>query len=377
MTQMMDKEASGIFLEGLSNGRALVLGISIVGISILKYGLGYVRWDTYRQLAENPFVTLPLKSNYFQASPLTSILAYYLGLTAKYPFAFFLLSILILAWLILIWLSIGRLGPKYGLFLTALLSSHPLIVVLQTWIGMPDAISFMLIVAAIFAKDWRAWVMISFLGALNHPSLYFAVPAILLLRSVNPGWEIGRRQALASSVGLGMGLLLTRIYLHIHGIQLESRAEFILNRGLDFWVRMNLNQLPYLLFSLNGPLWLAIGGAIFLFFRMDRRFYSLYLAILVVSYCVTFFTLDNTRVFGLLTIGATIVLFIRSFDLVQANAEAAIEEEQFGKLLVGYAVIALVFPNFYTWEGRIQAPSFLGFYRGLHTRIGNLLFPNG
>ena len=373
----MDRDQAGGFLEELTNRRAYALCIAIAGISILKYGLGYVRWDTYRQLAEDPFATFPLRSNYFQASPLTSVIAYYLGLTAKYPFAFLLLGILIFAWLIFIWLSINRLGAKYGLFLVALLFSHPLVVVLQSWIGMPDAVSFLFIVVAIFAKDWKVLMMVSILGAINHPSMYISIPAILVLRSVSPGREISYRLTLASFLGLGIGFLLTRMYLHTHGIQLESRAEYILTRGIDFWLQMNFNQLPYLLFSLNGPLWIAIGGAIILFFKMDRRFYSIYLAILIASCCVTFFTLDNTRVFGLLTIGASIVLFIRSFELAQANAEAVLNENQIEKLLIGYAVIALVIPNFYSWEGRIQVSNFSGFYRGLLARIGRLLTTKG
>ena len=361
------------FLDGLYE-RTLKLGKSrywllflglVFLVVIFINGIGIVPEEPYQRLAENPFITRTdiHFNNYWQENPLLPVVAYYLGLFSPAAFNILCFFILAGAFLLFAFMASRRWGSAQALIFSSLLITSPLTTVMLTWIGTPDGLTVALTVPFLFTQSSLLVFFLSILGVTNHPAFAIAVIEILLLR-----WSardsIKLKHVIASVIGLAAGYGLTRLFLTVNQIDVVSRADFMLLKDSGQWLKMNALNLPMSLSSLFNIQWLIILLCLILFFRRDRIFYSLVLAFLFINYAFTFFTLDTTRVFSLLTWGVLFECIFHSYKLSGMEHGGDTEvRKQFLQALILVCIVSFITPRYFSWAGEIHTTPFYQFLR--------------
>lgn len=349
---------------GRSRFWLLFLGLLFLAVIFIN-GIGIVPEEPYRRLAENPFVTRTdiHFNNYWQENPLLPLLAHTLRLTA--PAAFNILCFVILtgAFLSSALFARSRWDSAPALIFSTLLITSPLTTVTLTWLGTPDGLTFLLTVPFLFVRSSLLFFPLALLGAANHPAFMIAALEVLALRwAARDG--VGFRQLLSAAIGLAAGYGLVRWFLAVNQIEIVSRVDFMRLMDLGEWLKMNALNFPMSLASLFNIHWLILVICLAMFFKRDRVFYSLVPAFLLVNYAFTFFTLDTTRIFSLLSWGVLFACMFHSYTLARAEKDANPQvERQFLQALVVVGLVSLVAPRYFSWTGEIHTTPFYEFLR--------------
>lgn len=334
-------------------------------VVILVNGIGIVPEEPYQRLAENPFITRTdiHFNNYWQENPLLPVIAFYLGLSS--PLAFNILCFVILtgAFLLFALLSFRRWGPAPALIFSTLLVTSPLTTVMLTWLGTPDGLTLALTVPFLFVQSGPLLFFLSMLGIANHPAFAIAAVEVLVLRWAARD-SIKFKHILIAGIGLAAGYGLIRLFLAVNHIEIVSRTEFMLLKDTGEWLKMNALNFPMSVSSLFNAHWLILPVCLMMFFKRDRGFYSLALAALLVNYGFTFFTLDTTRIFSLLSWGVLFECAFRSHILAgMEHSDAPHVQRQFLQSLIVVGIVSLLAPRYFSWMGEIHATPFYEFMR--------------
>lgn len=349
---------------GRSRFWLLFLGLIFLAVIFIN-GIGTVPEEPYRRLAENPFVSRTdiHFNNYWQENPLLPLLAHFLRLTS--PTAFNILCFVILtgAFLYFALLARSRWGSAPAFIFSTLLITSPLTTVIFTWLGTPDSLALLLTVPFLFTGSSPLLFLLAILGAANHPAFMIATLEILMLRWVARD-GVGLKQLLAAGAGLAAGYGLVRWFLAVNQIEIVSRVDFMLLKDAGEWLKMNALNFPMSVASLFNVHWLILIICLVMFFKRDRVYYSLVLAFLLVNYAFTFFTLDTTRIFSLLSWGVLFACMFHSYNLARAEKDTNPQvEKQFLQSLVVVGLVSLVSPRYFSWLGEIHATPFYEFLR--------------
>ncbi|HEY5728430.1 MAG TPA: hypothetical protein VIS72_00150 [Anaerolineales bacterium] len=355
---------NGLYEKTLRLGRSrfwLLFPGLVFLVVILINGIGVVPEEPYQRLAENPFITRTdiHFNNYWQENPLLPVIAFYLGLSSPGTFNFLCLAIITGAFLLFALLSSRRWGSAPALIFATLLITSPLTTVLLTWLGTPDGLTVALTVPFLFTGSSLLVFFLSLLGATSHPAFMIAVVEILALR-----WaareSVKFKHILTTGIGLAAGYGLTRRFLMVNQIEVVSRLDFMLLKDLGEWMKMNALNFPMSIFSLFNIHWLALPLCLVMFFRKDRVFYSLVLVLLLVNYGFTFFTLDTTRIFSLLSWGILFICIFHSYKLSLNEQEI---QKQFLQSLILVSIVSFITPRYFSWVGEIHTTPFYQFMR--------------
>jgi hypothetical protein len=333
----------------------LVLALLVVA-TILYCGLGVVPREFYRELAKNPYAqrTDIHRENYFQESPLLPVLAHLTGWQAPAPFGLLCFSVILAGFLYLVRAARRRYGALWALLLLALLLASPLTMVLLSWIGMPDAITFLVLALMLYVRQGWVVFLLAALGSYNHPIVMFAVPGLWLLRWRARDSGVTWLHVALATLGVLAGWLAVRVFLHINSIEVVSRAEFVGERNLLYWIKYNLEHLPVALFSLQNMGWFALAGSVAILLRLDRGYAWCLLGLLALFYGITFFCLDTTRVFALLAWAPAWHGLVHA--LQKADEAGPRLRAQFERVLMLIALIASFSPTYYVWLGQVVHP---------------------
>ena len=359
---------NGLYEQTLKLGRSrfwlLVLGLIFLVVIFIN-GIAIVPEEPYQRLSENPFITRTdiHFNNYWQENPLLPVVAFYLGLSSPAAFNILCFAILTGAFLLFALLSSKCWGPASALIFSTLLITSPLTTVMLTWLGTPDGLTVALTVPLLFAHSSLLMSFLSILGATNHPAFMITAIEILVLRwAAQDGIKF--KHILASGVGLAAGYGLTRLYLTVYQIEIVSRTDFMLLMDTSEWLKMNALNFPMSLSSLFSIHWLILILCLIMFFKKDRVFYSLVLGFLLVNYGFTFFILDTTRIFSLLSWGVLFECIFHSYKLAGAETSEGTEvQKQFLQSLVLIGIASFIVPRYFSWAGEIHTTPFYQFLR--------------
>lgn len=349
---------------GRSRFWLLFLGLVLLAVTFIN-GIGIVPEEPYRRLAENPFITRTdiHFNNYWQENPLLPLLANAFRLTT--PAAFNILCFVILtgAFLAFAFLARRRWGSAPAWIFSTLLITSPLTTVILTWLGTPDGLTLLLTIPFLFTGSSPFLFLLALLGAANHPAFVIAALEILALRwAARDG--VGFRHLLVTGAGLAAGYGLVRWFLAVNQIEVVSRVDFILLKNFGEWLKMNALNFPMSIASLFNVHWLILVICLVMFFKRDRVFYSLVLVFFLVNYAFTFFTLDTTRIFSLLSWGVLFVCMFHSYNLARTEEATNPQvERQFLQSLIVIGLISLVSPRYFSWVGEIHTTPFYEFLR--------------
>jgi hypothetical protein len=233
--------------------------------------------------------------------------------------------------------------------------------VLLAWVGMPDALTFLFAAGLLVVRHPAALIGIGMLGAFNHPILVFTAPAILLLRALATDEALGYGHLVATIGGVLGGLAAAQGYLLAFDLTVVSRLDYVLHHDLEYWLWIN-RELPHIVFSGHGLLWVALALAAATLYRYDRRYVVALVGLQVVFLGVTFLTEDSTRVFALM-----------AWATVLHGILYALRHDTSGRLyptVWALSALAWLTPGYYVWESRLFAAPFYEFYRALFVLMG-------
>ena len=337
----------------------LVLGL-VFTIVVLINGIGIVPEEAYRRLSQNPFNTRTdiHLLNYWQETLLLPIVAYYLHLTSSLTFNLFCFIIIASIYLLFAILTSRRWNSYLALISTTLLITSPLTTILLAWLGMPDGLTVLFTIPFLFTQSLPIIFGLAILGATNHPIFIVAIMEILTLRWLARD-DIKPKHIVLVATGSALGYGLVKFFLTVNGIEVSSRLDFILSKNLDGWIRMNISNLPISIFSLFNIHWLIFPVCFVMFYKRNRLFYSLAGLMLFLNYGITFFTLDTTRVFILLSWGILFQYIFQSYKLsVTDYRNEPKYKKQFLQALTLIGIASFITPRYFAWVGEIHITPF-------------------
>jgi len=284
------------------------------------------------------------------------------GLGATSPRAFFLLclAIVLAALAALAWRLRAMLEPDAAVILFALVLAHPVVTILLSWIGEPDAITFAMTAVALLSSSPVAISAAAAVGVANHTMAIASLALVLVVRWA-AGERIAARHAAALLVGLVLGSALVRQFLAAQHLTAGSRLEFVADIGFAYWIKQSLGSLPILLWSLHGGVWFALIACACLLWDTKRAYVLTQAAAMSVALLAALVSLDTTRVFALLAWAPAIHLVLTAW---RAESQGQ-ERDALRRALLVVAVAALMTPRLFVWEGTVVASPF----RNLPVRI--------
>lgn len=241
---------------------------------------------------------LPPAVRYQQGSPIGPALAHLLGVTSTAGYAGLHVAALVAGLVVLVaglWRRGGRLAVGVGV---VAFFATPLSNLLLSF-GSQDPFTFLFASLAVLAESpLLALVAGAGLGVSHLEVGAFTVAAVVVLRLLGPP-----RARPAALVALGAGLLggagLTVAYEHAAGAGVAARASFIEQAGLRTLGADFTAELPTWLFSVLSAFWLFAAVAVTRLWR--HRATRAAVAFALAAGAVTVVTLDETRVYALLT----------------------------------------------------------------------------
>ena len=337
----------------------LILVLLFIFVTLIN-GVGIVPEEPYQRLSQNPFVTRTdiHFNNYWQETVLLPVLAYYLGLTGTITFNALAFVTIAGAYSLFAWLAFRRWGTVVALISTTLLITSPLTTIMLSWLGTPDGLTVLLTTPFLFANSSIVIFLLAILGATNHPTFIVAIMEILILRwAANDGINI--RRIVFAAIGTIIGYGIVKFFLYSYDIDIVSRFDFMQLKTVSEWIKLNLENLPSTLFSLFNIHWLLFPVSIILFFKKDRRFFSLVILLLLTNYGIVFFTLDTTRIFSLTSWAVLFMCIFHSYNLATLEDSGKVNyQKQYLQALMLIGIISFFTPRYFSWVGEIHTAPF-------------------
>lgn len=242
-----------------------------------------------------------------------------------------------------------RVHWSFALGLSFLLSSSPLFLIFQTWLGFSDPITFLLIslYLILLYSELKTKLKVSllslvlFLGQTNH---FFQVLAIVFV--LNVSFLIYHKEKIKELIFVMMlaffmyVLFLIFILNHTAIVWNQTRVSVFSQMWGKEFIRMNTSE-PFLgTLGLFHGLWPVV---LFLLIRMPISILAF-----VFCYLISMLTYDTGRVFAILTTPIFILFSIENWR------KATISEQRVWYFLTILSpLICSFYPLFYKWDGKI------------------------
>lgn len=244
-----------------------------------------------------------------------------LGWTGPHEFARLHLVLVVAVTAGLVTLAWRRGGLALARGLAVVLAASPLVSVSLQWLGQPDIVTGGSAIAAVLVRRRRWIVALGALAGWTHPEqAVLAFTAVVLIRWAWPATgdrdDGPRRVVLDATAAVGSVLVaaaLGRLWLAVAGVTISrSRLEF-LELGLPAFAEHHTAAPLALIWNLLGPLWLVLGGlvaavALTQWEPGGGRLARSGLVVAAAALVPTFLTLDETRVFAVVSAPALVAL---------------------------------------------------------------------
>jgi len=270
-------------------------------------------WLRIARAFPNP-VHIPSGDQYLMASPIGPALAHALGIHGYLPYATMSMAVVVLGFAMLV-VGLHRAGGRLavGVGVIAFFAT-PLSNVLIS-LGAQDPFTFLFMtVVVLFESPWLALVAGAGLAVSHLEVGIFTIVMVIVLRVLDD--RPTKLTTIAALIGgIAAGTVGLELYEHHAGISAEARASFIKQAGIRTLLTDFFDELPTWLFSTFNVFWLFL---VCLYGRIWRnKVTRAAIAFALVAGLVTTVTLDETRVFALLTWPLVLWLAVhatRTFD---------------------------------------------------------------
>jgi hypothetical protein len=323
----------------------------VMVLTIFLYGVRFVSTD-YFVISKSPFTPFA-DAPYTQDAILLPLSAYYFGFNHSYvQFAVYTICAYIVALLAIYVLGYKRFRLETLFFLALTLTFSSAGLECFFWPGMPDAFTVLFSVIAVFSNSVPVLFLAALLGVSNHPLFLFIGTALIILRLASQEKEFKVLHALAILFGMIAGYGLVQMFLAYNNIHIQpTRFQLMFDEDISFWLESKVLEAPLSLFSLYQGLWFILPVCFLYGFNRKKHYYIVFLILQFAAGVLTLFTLDTTRVFGLLTIGT--ILHAVAFTY------KSIEEEYIQSirwLFIAIFAAAIFLPHYVIMSGKPFIP---------------------
>jgi hypothetical protein len=289
---------------------------------------------------------LPAIGRYLLSSPIGPATAHVLGLDTPFTFIVLHVAVAVTGGTILVVGLLHRGGRQAAGLGAVLFLASPLSDVLLSGIGMQDAWLFAAFCALVLFDRPVVLGIAAAIAALAHPDMaLLTVAAIAALRLVDPRGSRPFHQVAAMSAGVVIGALGTFTWeVHAGGGALPD-GSFIGQYGLGAIAGDWLHAAAAWTWSAFGAAWLFVF--VVAHSTWHRRAGIVTLIAVAVSTAMSVITLDETRIFALLTWPLLLWWLRRAVHLLPAS--------RLRLLVAALFVLALSVPNVVVWMGHLTS----------------------
>ncbi len=348
----------------------------ILGLALLLNGMWYssqavLFWQVSKDITRNPFLG-QAEGEWVLTSFLGPMLGYFTGANRSLlaycllHFIVFLLGITLLVFLI------RRQHSDFAArAVLIVLFTSPVANVVLTWLGSPDAFTVLLGLA--IAAFWDRWIVVllcSILLGIDHPEQGSIILLLLMLFSfIARGRGGAIRTGAIGMAGLLLGAAGVQTYFAARHFEvLYSRVEYILEQGPFEYVKSTFSQPFALLFSLFNALLFFLAAYVVQYWKRDKTARAFVVCSLL-AFAVMLITLDQTRVFALLTF-PVIVMLVCSRPL---QATDGADRRFFETVLAISLVLGILIPRFTVRSGTVFFSAYPSIVNFLHNPQSLLL----
>jgi hypothetical protein len=290
-----------------------------------------------------------LQDQYLQSSPIGIAAGHYLRATSIVAYARLEAVVVALDFLLLIVGLYRRLG-RFGIGLaTALFWILPVSHVLVTQLGMEDPYTvFFFTLLVLFDSPVFAAVAGIGLAASHLEVAVFGVAAWAVVEVVAGNGRNCKAKFVGVVSGLVVGIGLVAAIQQSAGGSFTARVSWATgghSTTTSHMIHDLFSQFPYWLFSIFCTTWILLIAGLSVIRRADKRLFLSIVAVLVLGIGITSVTLDETRIYVLLTF--PVVLW-----MIRTVPTWNIEHKQIQALVSLAVIISIYLPHVLIWEGR-------------------------
>jgi len=333
-----------------------LLYVLVLGFCLLQNGLavgpqtpGLLQAST--DITVNPFI-VQRGDEWLLSSYLGPVLGYVTSMNRSI-LSYFLLHVIV--FLVCFTMLIAVIRRSSGDFaarcVTLAFMLSPISNVLFTWVGSPDILTTLLaMTVVVFSGNPLILGLSAFLLGTNHPEQGLAILVLLTMMCIHTRRALNTVKFAAVSMGcLTMGILAVQWWFSSHNFDvLFTRLHYFVMHGLFPHMRASLSNPFALVFSLFNVLILFVAAYVVYFWKKDRVAVGL-VVYSVLAFITVLFTLDQTRVFAVITFPALVLAIISpSFARLKGS-----ERRFFEMVLTICFVAGILLPRFVVWNGAI------------------------
>ena len=347
----------------------------ILGLAVLQNGVWYSPLARQyllmsKDIFRNPFLG-ETAIEWVTSSFLGPALAYYTSMNRSLlSYCILQLAIFLVGFTALILVVRHRNGDFIARTVLIVFFLSPLPHVLFTWLGAPDILTTLLsMVIVVFWGNPVAAMIGGFLLGVNHPEQGATAMLLLTLFSL-----LTRRIrdtvafALAGVGSLILGAWAVQWFFTRHNFDIVfTRVDYIIGMGLPAFLRSALSEPFALLFSLYNALILFVAVYLWFFWRKGRLAVA-FVSCSLLAFVSILFTLDQTRVFAILTFPPLLLLVMSpSFQEMEPT-----QKEFFESVLAIAFIAGILIPRFVVWNGSVSSSAYAHIIAYLHAPSGPL-----
>ena len=348
----------------------------VIMFSVIQNGVWYSPqterlWLMSKDIFTNPFLGNP-NNQWLLSSFLGPMLGYFTSMNQSiWSYSLLHLIIFLVFFTILIAAIRNRNGDFIARTVLIIFLISPISNVLFTWLGSPDILTTLLsMMIVVFWDNSLVLFVGAFLLGTNHPEQGLV---ILLLLTTFSFLTRSKKETIGFAlIGLGslvLGKLLIELFFHIHHFDVEfSRMSYIPKTGLFRYVKSTLSNPFALLFSLYNVLILFIATYVSYFWKKEKSAIA-FVVYSLLAFITILITLDQTRVFSILTFPALLLLVLTpSFQNLKLG-----EKEFFKNILAISLLAGILIPRFTILDGTIYYSTYQSLVVFLHDHMAGLL----
>lgn len=204
------------------------------------------------------------------------------------------------------------------------------------WLGFPDPLTIIFILAAaLLCKDnLKFWA--SFFAGLSH----FSMAIIALFSTVIIIYETAKIEQRSKIVkNILIGILCAKLFISLWYFAFEytvnSRVDIVLDTGIQEFIK-NYKKSTIEFWNTPGILFLTGYAIVLMTFIINGKYRLAFVSLfpLLISYTATFFTTDGLRVFAVTIVGAYILLIRNVYDLISKPLNIIYSRVELRKYLI-------------------------------------------
>lgn len=327
----------------------LLIVFNGIWVAPSAYRMFLLSSDPYANPFENP------RDEWLLDNYLLPWLAHTVGMSFSFEAYIAFCGVVLLGGLLICILAIKfYCGDLKARSVSILFLASPVSLVCTGWIGYVDSIT--ILYGFLLALAWNHLPVLCLGGLVMGASHYSQGVAISLVAFLahlaceenKSLWFTHVRSFIFVVACVLVSHLALKLYYGLYGIEQSfNRLDYIYDKGLQYYVDSFARSIGLLFYSLFGAAWLLVIKHT-LFVKITHRQLLIFLAILI-SFGVTFLSLDQTRVFSLMSWPLLLVL-------VNKWSSQEESEQSQKRFMVVLLLAALLLPKVVIWDGKPYGP---------------------